>query len=110
MAVLPDSTNFYATVETSLSAARVAHMFQSDAWALRKCSLTDFEIFNDVAELVIESTSPVLIHGPVAEVLSNCFRIVEPLTEAGLSGSFECYDEHRVLMCQRTFGAGRSGG
>ena len=55
------------------------------------------------AELVIESSDPVLVHGLVADVTVNCKRVVEPLATAGLSGAFECYDGSQVLILENDF-------
>ena len=66
-------------------------------------SLADFEAVSDFAEVVIESSNPVLVHGPVADVTVNCLRVIEPLVAAGLSGSFECYDEADALILEKSF-------
>ena len=108
MAVLPDSTNFYSTVDTHLTPREVAAVFESCGWGVRRCSRTDFEAFNDVAELLIESSNPVLIHGSVADVSSTSLRIVAPLAAAGLSGSFECYDQRGALIFKHIFTANAS--
>jgi hypothetical protein len=110
MAGLPDRTNFYSSVETDSQPEAVARLFTPPIWRVRKCSWTDFEAVSEFAEVVIESSGPVLVHGPVADVTVNGQRIVEPLVAAGLSGSFECYDEAHTLIVEKTFGTAGGGG
>jgi hypothetical protein len=104
MAEIPDRANFYGTVEADLQPKDVARLFLPPIWNIRKCSWTDFEATSGFAEIVIESSNPVLIHGPVVDVSMNSLRIIEPLTAAGLFGTFECYDEFGVLILEKTFG------
>lgn len=98
MAELPNQTNLYISVRTDLPAEAIACLFTPPVWRVRKCSSTAFEALSDFAEVVIESSNPVLVHGPVADVTVNDQRVVEPLVVAGLSGSFECYDEADALI------------
>ena len=69
-----------------------------------------FEAVSDFAEVIIESTAPVLVHGPVADVTVNATRVVEPLVAAGLSGSFECYDDTHALILEKASGGPSGGG
>lgn len=110
MAELPDRTNFYSSVQTDLQPEAVAQLYAPPIWRVRKCSRTDFEAVSEFAEVVIESSSPVLVHGPVADVTVNGPRVIEPLVAAGLSGSFECYDDADAQILEKSFGdAGRRG-
>jgi hypothetical protein len=52
------------------------------------------------AELVIESQNPILMHGLVADAMSNIAKIIAPLEHAGVGYSVECYDEHGALLCE----------
>ena len=110
MAELPDQTNFYSSVQTGMQPEEIARLFAPPVWRVRKCSWTDFDAVSDFAEVVIESTAPVLVHGPVADVTVNAPRVVEPLVAAGLSGSFECYDEAHALILEKSFGGAGGGG
>lgn len=105
MAELPGLTNICCSVQTALRPEAIAKRFAPPVWRVRKCSWTDFEAVSDFAEVVIESSNPVLVHGPVADVTVNSLRVVEPLIAAGFSGSFECYDESDVLILEAPFGA-----
>lgn len=104
MAELPERTNFYCSVHTKQGAKELAELFTPPDWRVRKCSWKDYEAKSDFAEVVIESTDPVLIHGPVANVEVNSLRIVELLVAAGFSGKFECYDESGSLAFESRFG------
>ena len=110
MAELPDRTNFYSSVRTGMQPEEIARLFTPPVWRVRKCSWTDFEAVSDFAEVVIESSNPVLVHGPVAEVAVNSLRVVEPLVAGGLSGTFECYDEADLLIVEKAFGESGGGG
>jgi hypothetical protein len=103
---VPDGSSFFSSVRTDWQPEAVARLFIPPVWRVRKCSWTDFEAISEFAEVVIESSSPVLVHGPVADVIVNCRRIVEPLTAAGLSGTFECYNESDEMILREHFGDG----
>lgn len=103
-AEVPDRTNFYCSVHTQQKPKELARLFAPPDWRVRKCSWKDYEAKSVFAEIVIESTDPVLIHGPVANVEVNCAKIAELLAAAGLSGTFECYDESGLLMFGNRFG------
>ena len=101
---IPDSTNVFGLVSTSRSPADVATLFPANVWRIRKCSWTDYEAISEFAELVIEASDPVLIHGPVADPANNVPRVIAPLESAGLSGSFECYTADGALLFTQSFG------
>jgi hypothetical protein len=109
MADIPDFTNFYCSVHTQKGPGEIARVFVPD-WRVRNCSWTDYEAQSDFAEVVIESSDPVLVHGPVSNVLVNSLRIIELLAAAGLSGTFECYDESDALILEKRFGSTAGGG
>jgi len=94
----PDEPNLFGSLETPLTWEWVAKLFAPFGWVVRKCSWTDYEVYCDFAELVIESENPILIHGPVTDLFANLPRIIKPLSHAGVSYSLECYDENRELV------------
>jgi hypothetical protein len=94
----PDESNLFGSLQTSLSREQVARLFAPFGWEIRRCGWTDYEVHCDFAELVIEGENPVLIHGPVADLLANLPRIIEPLAVAGVPFSLECYDANRELI------------
>ena len=104
MSALPESVNFYGQITTCRTPEDMEHLYRGLIWKVRKCAKTDFELFSDFAELVMESSNPILIHGMVADPLTNWPRIIEPLAAIGLSGSFECYDDNDAIILQRNFG------
>jgi len=106
MPELPAQTNFCSAVQTDLQPEEIARLFASPVWRVRKCSWTDYEAISDFAELVIEASNPVLVHGLVADPTVNADRVVEPLVAAGLYGSFEVYDDGHALILEKPFGAG----
>jgi hypothetical protein len=98
MAKFPDTSNFYGSLHTSLSREQVAGLYAALGWRVRKCSWTDYEVFGPWAELVIEAESPILMHGPVADVLANAEELVAPLRAAGISFTAECYGPDGNLL------------
>jgi hypothetical protein len=88
---IPDSSNFFSSLHTALSREEVANLYGALGWRVRKCSWTDFEIISDSAELVIESESPILMHGPVADLIARAEELVTPLRMAGITFTAECY-------------------
>jgi hypothetical protein len=97
MAHLPVS-NLFGELDTTLPKEQVARLFAPFGWTVRKSSWTDYMVRCDFAELVLDCDHPILIHGPVADLLANLPRIIEPLAAAGVAYSLECYDENRELI------------
>jgi hypothetical protein len=95
---LPDTSNFYSSLHTTLSREQVAGLYGALGWRVRKCSWTDYEVFGPWAELVIETESPILMHGPVADVLAHAEELVAPLRAAGVSFTAECYGPDGELL------------
>jgi hypothetical protein len=91
MAEVPDWSNFFSSLHTSLSREQVAGLYAARGWQVRKCSWVDYEVVSDWAELVIEAESPILMHGPVADVVARAEDLVAPLRAAGVSFTAECY-------------------
>lgn len=98
MSAFPDTANFYSSLHTTLTREQVANLFRPLGFAVRKCSWVDYEIVSDWAELVIESEGPILMRGPVADVLANAQRILMRLHEVGIAYTAECYDENGELL------------
>src|SRR5262249_26314410 len=99
--VIPDGSNFFSALDTQLSAEQVAGLYGALGWRVRKCSWVDYEAMSDWAELVIEDTSPVLMHGPVADLPARAEELVAPIRAAGISFTAECYGpdpEHELLL------------
>jgi hypothetical protein len=100
MGDLPDGSNFYSSLYTKLSKEQVAGLYSPlELWS-RKCSWFDYEIRGEWAELVIESKDPILMHGPVADVLANADRLLKPLRDAGVKYSAEAYDDEGNLIME----------
>ncbi|RSZ24205.1 hypothetical protein EJO66_32025 [Variovorax beijingensis] len=96
---LPDGSNFFATLETELLKEQVAALFAAKGWRSRKCSWVDFEVRNDWAELVIDGTFPILLHGPVANIDQNAEFILQTLRDAGVRYKAESYgDDPAVIL------------
>jgi hypothetical protein len=94
---VPDESNLFGSLDTTLPKERIARLFEPFGWKVRRCAWTDWEVTYDFADLVIESENPILIHGPVADPLTNLPRVIEPLASAGVTYSLECYDTNREL-------------
>jgi hypothetical protein len=86
-----DSSDFFSSLDTTLSRKQVADLYGAIGWRVRKCSHRDYEVISDWAELVIEAESPILMHGPVANLPARAEELVAPLREAGIAFTAECY-------------------
>jgi hypothetical protein len=96
--MIPESSNFFASLDTARSRRWIADLFTPPTWAVRKCSWTDYEVSSSFADLVIEAESPTLLHGPVAEVEANAGRILATLRAAGIGYTAECYNSGGELL------------
>lgn len=105
MCLIPDSSNFYSSLQTTWSRERIAALYGKLGWRVRKCSWDDYEVISDWAELVIEARNPILMHGPVADLPARVEELVAPLRAAGISFTAECYGpepEPRLLLHLRS--------
>ena len=100
MTELPDTANFYSSLQTTLSREQVAGLYAALGWRVRKCSWTDYEVFGPWCELIIEADSPILMHGPVANVLGHAEELLAPLRAAGVNFTAECYTPGGDLLKQ----------
>ena len=98
MGDIPDQSNFYGSLHTNLSRHQIAQLYRGLGWEVRKCGWAEYEIRCSFAELVIETESPILIHGTVADVVVNAEVILAPLGQARVSYTAECYDQAGVLL------------
>ncbi len=107
---LPDNPNFYGSVYSAERAETVAMKFESAGWRVRKAGWAEFEIVSDYAELISESSDPVLLHGLVADVLNNGPRICGVLSDNALEYKSEAYDgEDRLIKEWKNSAAGCRG-
>jgi hypothetical protein len=102
--VIPKTSNFFASLHTASSRRLVVGLFLPPTWSVRKCSWTDSEVTSPFAELVVEAESPILIHGPVADVESNIDQILAPLRAAGVEYAAECYDAGGEMLREWRWG------
>ncbi len=91
MGNIPDTSNFFSSLHTSLSREEVAGLYGALGWRIRRCSWTDYEVFGPWCELIIEAEAPILMHGPVADVVTRADELVAPLRAAGVRFTAECY-------------------
>lgn len=102
MANIPDSSNFFSSLHTTLSREQVAKLYAALGWKLRKCAWEDYEVVTDWAELIVESETPILMHGPVAGLLDRVEELVAPLRTSGIKFTAECYgpEPNRELLLE----------
>jgi len=92
MAEVPDASNFYSSLHTTRSRQEVAGLFGAAGWEVWEPDDSDhLEVHCPWAELVIESASPILMHGPVADVPPNAERVLAVLERAWVALTAECY-------------------
>jgi hypothetical protein len=93
----------YMSLWTEMTRAEIASLFSASCWSSRKCSWTDYEVRSeDNAELVIESENPMLVHGPIDSASEMVPVIRKILDDAGISYSFEAYNERDEIVASLT--------
>lgn len=95
---VPLPHDIYMTLDTESSCSKINSLFMKAGWSSRKCSWTDYAITSDFAELVIESSVPLLINGGLDRAPESVDKILSILDAAGVSYSFEVYDEDCGLL------------
>jgi hypothetical protein len=99
MDAIPDASNFFAALHRPASKAGVGSLFRSAGWKrIQPDDWPHLEVRCPFAELVIESDSPVLLHGPVDPGDGNPDKIVAILKRAGLPFTAELYAEDHSLI------------
>ncbi len=91
-------TTLHCALHTALGKETIALLYNERGWDVRKCAWADYEVKCSWAELVIEGESPILMHGVVADVLRRVEEVLDPLREAGISFTGECYDTDKTLL------------
>jgi hypothetical protein len=96
---MPDSSNFYSSLHTRRTRREVGALFEAAGWAVREPDDWDhLEVHCPWAELVIESESPILMHGLVADVAANGDRVLAPLRAGGVGFTAEGYGPENELV------------
>ncbi len=98
MGDIPDGSNFFASPYTALSRRQVAELFGLLGWRVRKSGWSDYEVIGPVAELVVEAESPILLHGPMADVQENAEYGLAALRDAGVAYTAEVYGADGELL------------
>jgi len=99
MAEVPDLSNFYSSLHTSMSRREVADFFSAVGWKVGEPDDSDhLDVFCPWAALIMESESPILLHGPVADVEANAEQVLTVLRQAGIVFSAECYGPDDELL------------
>ena len=96
--MIPESSNFFASLSTTRSRRSVAELFTPPTWVVRKCGWADYEVNGSFADLVIEAESPTLLHGSVADVVAKADQILATLRAAGIGYTAECYAPDGELL------------
>jgi hypothetical protein len=104
MSALPNTENIHCALHTTLSRQQVADLLRPLGGTIRKCAWDELELRCPWAELIIESESPVLLHGSVADLLTNADRLLSPMREAGVAYTAECHDEDGELVRELRWG------
>ena len=69
---------------TGLSGEQVVALYLSRGWRARKSSWTGYELQSPWADLVLDSGTDFLLHGPVADPVRRADELLGPLREAGV--------------------------
>jgi hypothetical protein len=100
MSTIPNNPNFYSSLYTDLLPAQVAVLLQDAQSRLRTPDRGSFEIISPIADLMIECSNPILLHGAVADPLENIPRLLELLEREGITYSAEAYDQSGNPLAQ----------
>jgi hypothetical protein len=95
---LPESSNFFCSIDLPISKMTIVDYFASQGWQVRKTTWEDFELGCLWAELVLESHAPILLHGLlIADKFDGLLRL---LNELNIAYRSELYDEQGELITQ----------
>jgi hypothetical protein len=100
MANVPGELHFFSCLHTTLSRAQVADLYRAIGWLVRKCGRTEYEVIASWCDLVIESESPILMHGTATRALANAEELLAPLRAAGISFTADFYSADGGLLQQ----------
>ena len=95
---IPNTPNFYSSLNTTLTCEQIAELYGKLGWRIRKYSWTDYEVFGPWAELVIDSASPILMNGMEADVMTHAEELLAPLRRSKITFSAECYGPYGELL------------
>ena len=94
---MPLKSNFYSVIK-DLTKEDINYTFQKHGWTIRKSSMTDFEIQNSWAELVLQSDNEsLLLHGLVAFHPDNVKIIRDLFDSLKCAYKFEFYDNDKIV-------------
>ncbi|MGV3723258.1 MAG: hypothetical protein ACO1SX_20350 [Actinomycetota bacterium] len=102
MSELPEGSNFFSSLYTTLTREQIVELYRPHGWRIRKCGWREYEIRSEFAELVVEAEQPILMHGPVADVVDNAQRVLEPLKGSNVCYAAEAYDDEMRLLMEWT--------
>ena len=101
MQELPERNNFYASFARA-NKGKIAEVFSSNGWLLRKSSWTDFELRNNWSELVLEGEEKEpLMNGIFIYNETNINKLNETLTMLEGQFVYEFYDENENLLFRK---------
>ena len=94
--------DLHMTLGAGNSATRILKLFTSQGWTWRNCSWDEYEInAQNIAELIITSSDPILISGGVARN-PNAIELIETILDNGkIDFEFDLFDEAGKLIRSR---------
>lgn len=98
METLPDRSNFFCELHTSFSRERIASLYEAMGWSIRQSGWYEYETSCPWAELTIDSDAPILMRGPVSDLVHHLNELLAPLRAAAVSFQAECYGEGGELI------------
>lgn len=94
---MPLKSNFYSVLKDKTK-EDVTYIFQKKGWTIRKSSMTDFELQNSWAELVLASDKDeLLLHGLIAYHPDNIKIIRQLFDSFECAYKFEFYDNDQIV-------------
>ena len=94
--------SIYMTVESSVSPLRIVKLFTKSGWSWRSCSWDEYEVeAENVGELIITSSKPILISGGVATDQS-AIEIIEAILDNGaIKYEFDLFNKDDTIIRSR---------
>jgi hypothetical protein len=99
MSSLPEGSNLFGCVWLP-DPKQAAALLQDEGWTVRKAGFAEYEATEEGAEMLIEASEPVLIHGMSVRPEKTTERMAAIFRRAAVRFTFEIYDTDGRLVSE----------